>query len=303
MQLRSGTTVGKLAIDAVDDMATNAAATLASLSDDGNGSPITCSKEMGDRMNPLMKELGNITGENRVLRKMFPILKAFRTLNRCDMDHMIRAKPRNASSNPTSIARFALTVLHKACELTYDIVDHLVRNHPDYGTQEKQIFITALTELARTKWNTENTIRRWIASADAPIGTALLNACASTPKGVHDLISIYQCVVNNVLFAGPPPYSMDDDSNDGWTEAEVFDHCFANPNFRGFVWANCTREYQVYILGNSGAEVFGKRNWEVMEDSFSDMYRLEDDNHELQQKIDANDWEINDYMLWMDGMV
>jgi len=305
MKLRSGNIVGKQSTNAAGTVSTiivDAAHALVSFATNGYDTPVICAKKMNDLINPLLTDIGRITGENQVIRRMSPITHTFRQINQCDMDHMIRNKSNNKSNNPISISRFALVVLHKACDLMYHIVDYVVRERGTLTPEEKRNFVVALTELSRTKRYMIHMIRGWIVSADPIIGTALLNACKQSNN--ENLTSVYGgCVVNDTFINGYPPFSMDNENNDGWAEDEVYDHCFVNREMRGFIWANCTREYQVGILENSGEEVFGKRDWELVEDTIGDINRLEDESEEMHSKIDANQCDIHHKKMWLNDLV
>jgi hypothetical protein len=203
MQLRSGTLVGNgiasISVDVMPDDTTAAAHTLVSLAAP-DAAPITCSKQMSDTIGPLLNDIAAIVGDDRVLRRMPLIVYTFRMLARCDMERMVRS----GNTRPVTIPKFSMVVLHKACELIHDIVEYVVREHPDckdISGSDKHILISALTELDRTKWRMIHMIGGWIASADPVIGTALLDACA----GNQGLTAIYRCIVNDSFARGSPP--------------------------------------------------------------------------------------------------
>jgi hypothetical protein len=256
--------------------------------------PILCAKQMSAIIAPLLAKIAEIVGEDRVVRKMPLILRAFRALNRCDMDRMIRSN----DTRSYTIANFALTTLHKACDVLYHAVDHFARSRLDHGAltvQEKRAVIRALTELDRTKWRMVDMIRGWIASADPVIGPALIDACADNAE----LTAVYGCVIEGSFFCGSPWFSMDVEDNCGWSEEEVFDHCFVDPEIRGFIRANCAREYRMNICGESAKDVFGKQ---VAESAMDHIVRLGDENAEMRRKIGENERMIGDWSAWLDGI-
>ena len=298
MKLRSGTTVG---IEAVADIAADtydaatAAAALTLSSFTVVDTPILEFKQMADIISPLLKTMETIEGEHRMIRKIPFIIRTFRAVNRCDMDHMVQF----GKEGQVKITRFVLVALNKSCEMIYTVVDHLVRGHgasTQYTNQDKHMFITALTELTRAKRKLENLIRGWIGSADAFVCTALLNSWTNEHEDLHN---IYRSVVNRKFFGGTPPFSMDDANNEGWDEADLFDNCFINPLMSGFVWTNCTLEYQVNILGKSGKDVFGKKKFEYIEETLDDIDRLVTGNQNLWQNIDENNRKITDAKRWL----
>lgn len=292
MQLRSGITVGKQLVDIATMGVTNM-----NNDDSIDDTPILCAKQMSDLIGPLLLEISAI---DRVVRKMPVILQTFHTMNRCDMNHMIH----NRTGSMYRIVNFALTVLHKVCDLTCDTVNHIVQNDSNdraFSDEEKGNFIDALTEIDKTKWYLIELIGEWITSTEITVGTALLQACADDSSG--KLGTIYKGVVNNSFFRWEPPFSMNNKCNEGYSQQEVFAECFENPVNRGFIRANCFREFHVCILGKSGEDVFGKRSWEVMQESFDDIFRMIDENNDMQRKIDMNCCNINDTKLSMDELV
>ncbi len=264
------------------------------IADTEQGDPTRHYETMITAISPILSEGEAIT---RIFDKLSVLLRAFRAFNGCDLVHMMECAD---ETRAVDIARLALLMLYKTVEISYDTVNTIVCEHPDCAmicAEDATNVIDLLTELNRVKWKMIHTLEDWMDHWNPDVGVAILKARHKP----HTRLA-YRGFINGWFYKGHPPTSMDAKENNGYTEEEVFDHCFVNPDMRGFIWASIAREFRVSICGEPAKDVFGKRGAEIVEDAMDVIFGLGDENDKMFEKIEENQRRIADAKMRLDGV-
>jgi len=272
--------------------------TLQPIADTEQGDPTRHYETMITAISPILSEGEAITG---IFDELPVLLRAFRAFNGCDLVHMMECAVECADeTRAVDIARLALLMLYKTVELSYDTVNTIVCEQPNctvISAEDATNVIDLLTELNRVKWKMIHTLEDWINHCNPDVGVAIMKARHKP----HTRLA-YRGFINGWFYKGHPSTSMDAKENDGYTEEEVFDHCFANPDMRGFIWASIAREFRVSICGELAKDVFGKRGAEIVEDAMDVIFGLGDENDKMFEKIEENQRRIADAKMRLDGV-